>query len=63
MIGRLKGRKTFETVLTAIGSGARWLGKLLGTQRLQPQLRLLVYIALVAGLLPFLRFAGQARVR
>src|SRR3546814_16400283 len=29
---------------------------LLGTRRLQPQLRLLVCLALVAGMLPFLRF-------
>jgi len=56
VIGRLKGRKTFEAVLAVVVAGARRLQALLGTQRLQPQLRLLVCLALVAGLLPFLRF-------
>jgi multicomponent K+:H+ antiporter subunit A len=56
VIGRLKGRKTFEAVLAIIVTTARWLEALLGTRRLQPQLRLLVCLALVAGLLPFLRF-------
>ena len=56
VIGRLKGRKTFEAVLASIVAAARRLERLLGTRRLQPQLRLLVCIALIAGLLPFLRF-------
>jgi multicomponent K+:H+ antiporter subunit A len=59
VIGRLKGRKTFEAVLAVIVTGARWLEALLGTRRLQPQLRLLICLALVAGLLPFLRFDYQ----
>src|SRR3546814_722702 len=56
VIGRLKGRRTFEAVLAVIVTAARWLEALLGTRRLQPQLRLLVCLALVAGMLPFLRF-------
>src|SRR3546814_7815681 len=56
VIGRLKGRRTFEAVLAVIVTAARWLEALLGTRRLQPQLRLLVFLALVAGMLPFLRF-------
>ena len=56
VIGRLKGRKTFEAVLAVIVAGARWLEALFGTRRLQPQLRVLVCLALIAGLLPFVRF-------
>jgi len=55
VIGRLKGRKTFEAVLAIIVTGARWLEGRFGTRRLQPQLRLLVCLALLAGGLPFLR--------
>src|SRR3546814_4798434 len=56
VIGRLKGRRTFEPVLAVIVTAARWLAALLGTRRLQPQLRLLVCLALVAGMIHFLRF-------
>jgi multicomponent K+:H+ antiporter subunit A len=59
VIGRLKGRKTFEAVLSAIISVARRLERLFGTRRLQPQLRLIVGVALIAGLLPFLRLPYQ----
>ena len=55
LLSRLKGRRAFEWVLAAIISGARWLERLLGTRRLQTQLRLIALIACVAGLLPFLR--------
>src|SRR3546814_9456568 len=55
LIGRLKGRRTFETVLAVIVDAARALHRLLGTGRLQVQLRLLVATALFVGFLPFLR--------
>src|SRR3546814_3268958 len=60
LIGRLKGRRTFETVLAVIVDAARALHRLLGTGRLQVQLRLLVATALFVGFLPFLRL-GYSR--
>ena len=54
LIGRLKGRRSFEIVLAAIVDGARLLHRLLGTRRLQVQLRLLIATALILGALPFL---------
>src|SRR3546814_20774209 len=51
LIGRLKGRRTFETVLAVIVDAARALHRLLGTGRLQVQLRLLVEPALFVGFL------------
>ncbi len=62
LIGHIKGRRTFETVLAAIVNYARILQKLLGTRRLQVQLRLLVGTALIVGALPFL-YLGFDRVR
>ena len=55
LMRRLKGRRLFESSLAAIVSAARTLERLLGTRRLQTQLRLLASIAVVAGALPFLR--------
>jgi multicomponent K+:H+ antiporter subunit A len=55
LMRRLKGRKAFEAGLAAIISVARTLELLLGTRRLQSQLRLLAMIALLAASLPFLR--------
>ncbi len=55
LIRRLKGRKTFELVLSILISFARVLEGVFGTQRLQSQMRVLVAIAVLAGLLPFLR--------
>src|SRR3546814_15422354 len=54
LIGRLKGRRTFEAVLGAIVDAARGLHGLLGTRRLQVQLRLLIATGLLVGTLPFL---------
>ncbi|MGE4324023.1 MAG: monovalent cation/H+ antiporter subunit A [Sphingobium sp.] len=54
VIGRLKGRRTFEAVLAALIDGARAVYRLAGTQRLQVQLRLLIVTAIVAGALPFI---------
>lgn len=59
LMGRLKGRRSFEVVLALIVSGARRLLALTGTGKLQPQLRLLVIIACLAGLLPFLRYGYE----
>ncbi len=56
VIGRLRGRRIFEAVLSVIIDGATWLRDLLGTRKLQVQLRLLVLAALVVGALPFLMF-------
>ncbi len=55
LIGRIKGRRTFETVLAAIIDGARWLRTYLGTRRQQVQLRLLILTALLAAGLPLSR--------
>ncbi|WP_414902328.1 monovalent cation/H+ antiporter subunit A [Sphingomonas flavalba] len=63
VVGRLKGRKTFEAVMSAIVAGARACEAVVGTGRLQAQLRVLLCIALVAGGLPFVHFGyslGQA---
>ncbi|MGE4429990.1 MAG: monovalent cation/H+ antiporter subunit A [Sphingobium sp.] len=54
IIGRLKGRRTFEVVLSAIVTAARTLHRWLGARRLQVQLRLVLLTAIVAGALPFL---------
>ncbi len=59
LLGRLKGRRMFETVLSILIGAARRLMKVVATERLQSQLRLLVLVGCIAGLLPFLR-AGYA---
>ena len=52
----IEGRRIFERVLAAVSlRGARALEALLGTRRLQPQLRWLVVAALAAGLWPALQ--------
>jgi multicomponent K+:H+ antiporter subunit A len=56
LMGWLKGRRSFEIVLSAIVSGARGLFGFFGTTSLQAQLRVLVTIACFAALLPFLRY-------
>jgi multicomponent K+:H+ antiporter subunit A len=56
LLGRLKGRRMFDAVLSVLVLTARRLEARLGTRRLQPQLRVLVVIACLAGLLPFLRY-------
>ena len=56
LMGRFKGRRTFEASLAAIIAGARALMGKLGTRRLQPQLRIVVLIAAIAALLPFLTY-------
>lgn len=50
----LKGKRIFEQLLVTISwRWARWMESHFGTQRLQPQLRLVIFIAFVAGLWPF----------
>ncbi len=56
LLGRLKGRRMFETVLSLIVTAARWLEGFFGTRRLQIQLRVMVVVAGLAALLPFLRY-------
>ncbi|MGO4386113.1 monovalent cation/H+ antiporter subunit A [Microvirga sp. 2YAF29] len=53
LMRRLKGQRIFERVLVELSwRWARSLERLLGTQRLQPQLRLLVAFAVIAALWP-----------
>jgi multicomponent K+:H+ antiporter subunit A len=52
LLRHLKGKRIFEGVLFALSWLARWLEQVLGTERLQPQLRLLVVVAAVAALGP-----------
>src|SRR3546814_596292 len=54
IIGHFKGRRTFEIVLAAIIDGAGVVHRLSGTKRLQVQLRLLVVMVVIVGVLPFL---------
>lgn len=57
-IRRLRGQRIFERVLVAVSwRWARWAESRLGTRNLQPQLRWIVFVGLMAGLLP-LWFAG-----
>ena len=54
VIGRVRGRRIFEEVLRFGIALATRLRDLLGTRRLQVQLRLLMITAMIAGALPFL---------
>jgi multicomponent K+:H+ antiporter subunit A len=52
----LKGQRIFERIIVTISwRWARWMEANLGTRRLQPQLRLVVFVAFVAGLWPLFR--------
>lgn len=51
LIHRFRGRQMFEAVMAAVTLAARGLEKLLGTRRLQTQLRLVIVVALLAALL------------
>jgi multicomponent K+:H+ antiporter subunit A len=54
LLRHIKGQRIFERVLVTISWRlARWLEAVLATRRLQPQLRLLVMAALIAGFAPF----------
>jgi multicomponent K+:H+ antiporter subunit A len=53
LLGQVKGHRLFDRLLVfASWRLARWLERLLSTRRLQPQLRLLTAIALLAGATP-----------
>ncbi len=53
----LRGQRIFERIIVTVSwkMGA-WLESTLGTRRLQPQLRLLILVALLAGFLAALPF-------
>jgi multicomponent K+:H+ antiporter subunit A len=54
LLRHIKGQRIFERLLVTISwRFARWLESVLATRRLQPQLRLLVIAALIAGFMPF----------
>ncbi len=49
----LRGQRIFERILVTVSwKWARWLESTLGTRRLQPQLRMLILVALIAGFSP-----------
>src|SRR5690606_28582926 len=53
---RIRGQRIFDQAMVTVSwRGARSLEAFLGTRRLQPQLRLLVCVALLAALLPLYR--------
>ena len=53
LLRHIKGQRIFERILITLSWRlARWLERKLGTQRLQPQLQILICVALVAGLAP-----------
>lgn len=54
LIGRLKGRRIFDELMVTLSwRWARSLDGFLSTRSLQPQLRLMVCVAVVAALIPF----------
>ncbi len=56
LLRNLEGQRIFERILVTISwRWARWMETNLGTRRLQPQLRLVVFLAFVAGLWPLFR--------
>ncbi|MBN8968378.1 MAG: monovalent cation/H+ antiporter subunit A [Rhizobiales bacterium] len=53
LLRHIKGQRIFERILVTVSWRlARRLEQLLGTQRLQPQLQILICVALLAGLTP-----------
>ena len=64
LVRHLKGQRIFERVLVTLSwKWARSLERLFGTQRLQPQLRLLVGFAVLAALWPLYRHGLEAGSR
>ncbi|MBO1905857.1 monovalent cation/H+ antiporter subunit A [Microvirga sp. 3-52] len=64
LVRHLKGQRIFERVLVTLSwKWARSLERLFGTQRLQPQLRLLVAFAVLAPLWPLYRQGLEAGSR
>ncbi|MFT0891513.1 monovalent cation/H+ antiporter subunit A [Pseudochelatococcus sp. G4_1912] len=64
LLRRLKGQRIFERIMVTLSwKWARRLESYLGTRRLQPQLRLLVMLALLAGISPlYLEGYGPRRL-
>jgi len=60
LLPRIDGRRIFDRLLVLLLRWARSLEELLGTQRLQPQLRLAVAAALLASLWPIFERGLQA---
>jgi multicomponent K+:H+ antiporter subunit A len=64
LLRHVKGRRIFDRALSGLSGLARKLEELLGTRRLQPQLRLMVGVALCAALAPLsttgLMISGRA---
>lgn len=59
----LKGQRIFERILVTISwRMARWMEANFGTRRLQPQLRLVVFLAFIAGLWPLFRAGFTPKV-
>lgn len=52
----LRGRQIFEAIVTASTLGARWLERQFGTRRLQVQLRLVIFTALLAAFVASARY-------
>ncbi|HET8984602.1 MAG TPA: monovalent cation/H+ antiporter subunit A, partial [Trueperaceae bacterium] len=52
--GRLKARRVFDLALTGLFGAAGGLLKAFGTKRLQPQMFVLLLVAMAAGVAPFL---------
>ena len=53
LLGHLNGKRLFRTLLAGTSAGARHAVRLLGTQRMQPQMVLLMLVTLLAAVLPF----------
>ena len=56
VIRYFRGRRMFETVLAGVIGISRRLERIFGTRRLQSQLRIMVAVASLAAILPFLRY-------
>jgi multicomponent K+:H+ antiporter subunit A len=54
LLRHIRGQRIFDFVLVTLSwRFARWLESVLSTRRLQPQLQLLVWVALLVGVAPF----------
>src|SRR5690606_34682900 len=51
--GRLRARRVFELALLGLFNAAGAMLKVFGTRRLQPQMLVLIFVAIFAGVLPF----------
>ena len=53
LLGYVNGKRLFRSAMALCSAGARHAVRLLGTQRLQPQMALLMLVTLLAAVLPF----------